>query len=258
MQTDHASVLAEANSSSAGRTAWAVLLFLPARFVFALLAQGLATAAAAIMGAADPAREAASWWPVYSTLTDVLCLLTLMWLTRREGIRLGSLLGASGKAALRQLAWTPVFLLAVAPAVVLSSAITQSFYGTWRTPLFTVADLPFAGALYSLVVWPVLWVLAEELGYLGYLLPRLEALFGRTWMAALAVIFFWGLQHLAIPFLPDRTYLAWRLLSAWASTGGMTVVFLLLKRRLVATIGAHYLFDLATGFMVGLLPLLAG
>jgi membrane protease YdiL (CAAX protease family) len=236
---------------------WLVLLFLPARLVFAFLAQGLVTGVFSMLGSTHPLQEAAAWWPINSIITDALCLLSLAWLTRREGIGLIDLLGARGKQALRQLVWTPVFLLAVSPAVVLSSVLTQSIYGTWRTPLFTVASLPLGGALYSVLIWPIIWVLAEELGYLGYLLPRLEALSGKTWVAAAAVTFFWGLQHIAIPFLPDTTYLLWRLLSAWAATGGMTLVFILLRRRLVATIAAHYLFDLSTGFMIGLLPLLS-
>jgi hypothetical protein len=36
--------------------------------------------------------------------------------------------------------------------------------------------------------------------------------------------------------------------------GGVTLVYLLGRRRLVPIIGAHYLIDLFTGFLVGILP----
>jgi len=81
---------------------------------------------------------------------------------------------------------------------------------------------------------------------------------GKTWLAVLTVTFFWGLQHLAIPFIADGTYLFSRVLAAFAAVGGITLVYVLWRRRLVPIIGTHYIFDLATGFLVGILPLLRG
>jgi hypothetical protein len=235
-----------------------VIAFLPGRLLCSALAQGLAAALAAFMGAADPWRAAAAWWPVYTTITDILCLLWLVWLTRREGITLSDLVGVKGGAVVKQLAWAPVYLLAVVPAVVVASIITQAFYGAAQPANITVVQLPMVGALYSAIVWPVIWVITEELVYLGYLLPRIEALSGKTWVAVLVVTFFWGFQHLAIPFLADQTYLVSRVLTSWVVTGGMTLVFVLGRRRLVAMISVHYLFDLATSLLVGILPLLRG
>lgn len=235
---------------------WPVLLFLPARLLFAFLAQGLTAAVFLLQGATDAWAAATARWPVYSTLTDLLCLLALAWLTRREGLGLIDLLGVRGRAALRQLAWAPAYLLAVAPAAGLAHLITRAFYGSELPPMITAVSLTPAAAAYSVIVWPVVWALAEELVYLGYLLPRLEALWGRTWAAALAVVAFWGLQHLAIPFIPDATYLVSRVLAACAATGGITLVYILWRRRLVAMIAAHYLFDLSTALLIALLPLL--
>jgi membrane protease YdiL (CAAX protease family) len=101
----------------------------------------------------------------------------------------------------------------------------------------------------------VIWVIAEELMYLGYLLPRLEVLFGKTWLAVVLVIFFWGLQHLAIPFIANDTYLVSRVLAAFAATGGMTLVFVLWRRRLIPLIGVHYIADLSTAILA-VLPIL--
>lgn len=80
---------------------WPVLLFLPARLLFAFLTQGLTAAVFLLQGATDAWAAATARWPVYSTLTDVLCLLALWWLTRREGLTLVDLLGVRGRAALR-------------------------------------------------------------------------------------------------------------------------------------------------------------
>jgi membrane protease YdiL (CAAX protease family) len=235
-----------------------VIFFLPARMIFAFLAQGLTAGLFASQGSSDAWRDAAAWWPVYSTITDVFCLLCLIWLTRREGRTLGDLVGVTGRSMLKQLAWTPAYLLAVAPGAILASFITQAYYGTAAPPYLSIVHLTPAGAIYSLIIWPVIWVITEELVYLGYLLPRLEALFGRTWLAVLVVIVFWGLQHLAIPFLPDGTYLVARVIAAMAAVSGFAVVFVLWRRRLIPLIGAHYIADLSTAIIVGLLPLLQG
>jgi len=248
----------KARYAASGLSWWPVLMFLPARLAFAFLAQAMVVALAAALGSIDPWRQAAAWWPVYSTMTDILCLLSLVWLCRREGLTLIDLVGVRGRAALRQLAWTPAYLLAIAPAAVLASLVTQFFYGSALPPMIAIVDLPLAGALYSVVIWPVIWVVAEELVYLGYLLPRVEARLGKSWLAVLIVTFFWGLQHLAIPFIANGTYLLSRVLAASVAVGGITLVYVLWRRRLVPIIGAHYVFDLSTGFLVGLLPLLRG
>lgn len=235
--------------ASTGLSWWPVILFLPARLVFAFVAQGLVAGLFVAQGSSDAWQTAAAWWPVYSTLTDLLTLLALSLLTRREGITVADLFGIKGKGALKQLAWTPAYLLAVAPFAALASGITRIFYGSDLPPMITVVNLPPAGIWYSLIVWPVIWVIAEELMYLGFLLPRLEAMSGNTWLAIVIVTFFWGLQHLAIPFLADETYLVSRVLAAFAATGGVTLVFALWRRRLVAMIGVHYIADLSTAIL---------
>lgn len=235
--------------SLSGLSWWPVILFLPARLLFAFLAQVLTAGIFAIGGSANAWQDATVWWPVFSTITDLLCLFALVWLTRREGLKIIDLIGAKGKDILKQLAWTPVYLLAVAPTSILASIITQAYYGTALPPMIAVVNLPPAGQIYSLIVWPIIWVITEELVYLGYLLPRLEVLSGKTWIAILVVIFFWGIQHLAMPFIPDEKYLVSRVFAATAAISSFPIVFVLLRRRLIPLIGVHYIADLATAFL---------
>jgi hypothetical protein len=232
------------------RAWWPVLLFLPGRLVFALVAQAIAAAVFAFQGSLTAWHDAAAWWPVYSTITDVLCLAALVFLTRRESMTVLDLFGVQSlKAAVRQLAWIPPYMLAVLPTVVVASVVTQAFYASPVPPIVTIVDLPASAAVYARLVWPLLWVVTEELVYIGFLLPRLEALTGKTSFAIVVVIVFWGLQHIAIPLIPDGTYLAWRLISATAAIAGFPVVFALWGRRLIPLIVIHYIADLATALM---------
>ena len=132
----------ETRYTEPGFSWWPVILFLPARLVFAFVAQGLAAGLFALQGVSNAWHAAATWWPVYSTVTDLLTLFILVWLTRREDMTPFDLIGAKGMKALRQLAWTPAYLLAAAPAALLASGITRIFYGSRLPPMITVVDLP--------------------------------------------------------------------------------------------------------------------
>lgn len=235
--------------SLSGLSWWPVILFLPARLIFAFISQSLTAGLFAVGGSNNAWQDATAWWPVYSTITDIFCLLALVWLTRRENMKIIDLVGVNGKDILKQLAWTPAYLLAVAPTSILASVITQAFYGTSLPPMISVVNLPPVGELYSLLVWPIIWVITEELVYLGYLLPRMEVLSGKTWIAVLVVIFFWGIQHLAMPFILDEKYLISRVLAAIAAISSFPIVFVLWRRRLIPLIGVHYIADLATAFL---------
>ena len=235
--------------SLSGLSWWPVILFLPARLIFAFISQALAAGLFAVGGSTNAWQDATAWWPVYSTITDIFCLLALVWLTRRENMKIIDLVGVNGKNIFKQLAWTPAYLLAVAPTSILASVITQAFYGTSLPPMISVVNLPPVGELYSLLVWPIIWVITEELVYLGYLLPRMEVLSGKTWIAVLVVIFFWGIQHLAMPFILDEKYLISRVLAAIAAISSFPIVFVLWRRRLIPLIGVHYIADLATAFL---------
>jgi len=238
--------------AASGLSWWPVILFLPARFVFAFISQSLTAGLFAFRGSTNAWQDATAWWPVYSTITDVLCLFVLVWLLRRENMKIIDLVGAKGKEILKQLVWTPAYLLAVAPTSILASIITQAFYGTALPPMISVVNLSPVGELYSLIIWPIMWVITEELVYLGYLLPRIETFSGKTWIAVLVVIFFWGLQHLAMPFIPDEKYLVSRVLAAITAISSFPIVFVLWRRRLIPLIGVHYIADLATAILIGL------
>lgn len=85
--------------------------------------------------------------------------------------------------------------------------------------------------------------------YLGFLLPRLQAVTDSTWKGAAIVVVFWSAQHLTIPFIPDVTYLVSRMLGVLLITAGLTLTFVLLRRRLLASTAVHWLSDASTAVL---------
>jgi len=104
--------------------------------------------------------------------------------------------------------------------------------------------------VYSLTVWWVIQSAAEEMTYQGYVLPRLEALTGRTWIAFSIVLFWWSVQHCMLPFVPDWRFVAYRSLMMVPILVFCMAVYLRIRRLSPLIIG-HWPMDLGVAIMTG-------
>lgn len=233
-----------------GRISWSgPLLLVGARSVLLLASQTLMALVLLAAHRPNPRRAAGDWWNIYGTLVDVGCLIGLRYFTRREGIRLRDLLGQvrlrRGRDVFLGLGYFllafPFFLGASYGAqLLLFRSAQQSPY----TYLVHVHSLPLWATVYSLTLWWMLWSPTEEATYQAYVLPRLEVLSGRTWIALFTVGFCWAAQHCFLPFVPDWKFLLFRFL------GFLPGVFILMllylrTRRLAPLIVAHWPMDIA-------------
>ncbi|HEX8434526.1 type II CAAX prenyl endopeptidase Rce1 family protein [Archangium sp.] len=228
--------------AAAGRFGWKGPVFmLFARLVLALLAQALVAGLFALRGHPSPWEASAPWFTVYGTLIDIGCLVALWRLTRREGLGLFDLVRTHpirpGADVLLGLGYLVVYLLV---GGVGGAAIGFLIYGA--PPAAPMGGLPLWGALYSVLVWPVLWGFTEQLLYNGYALPRLEVLSRRAWVPIALVVFFWTVQHVTLPLRFDAQFMLYRALSPLPAVGLMVVLFLR-QRRLLPLIVAHMLVD---------------
>jgi membrane protease YdiL (CAAX protease family) len=226
-----------------------------ARPVLAVVAQGLVATIYAARGSLHPWRAATPWLPVYGSLIDAGCLGLLWWLTRREEIHLRDLIGFDrrrlGKDVLLGLALIVPSLL-----FILAGNFTSNFlvYGRLGMPQI-FEPLPLWAALYGVIVFPLLWGITEQTTYNGYVLPRLQILFGSTGLAVAAVALVWSFQHALMPLTFDPKFMLYRLLSPLPFSIFITLVYLRL-RRIVPLATAHWLMDGSDAFAGGLLPLL--
>jgi hypothetical protein len=215
---------------------------------FALAAQALVAAGFRLRRHPAPWRAAAAWWMVYGSLADLGCLAVLRWLLRREGRALGDLLdldrarlGPDLRAGLGDIA-------ALVAGAAVSSALQRPFYPGLPPQVTATRGLPRWARAYGVLVWPALWATTEELVYLGYALPRLEAQLGRAAPAAALTLLSWGpLQHPALPALPDRRYAVSRALTALPAIGPQVALARWRGWRLPPLVLGHWVADLATG-----------
>jgi membrane protease YdiL (CAAX protease family) len=126
-------------------------------------------------------------------------------------------------------------------------------YGATPAPI-PFSPLPLWGALYALLVWPIIWGIAEELTYQGYALTRLEVLSVRTWLAVIIVGIGWALQHSALPLMLDWRWAVYRFATNLPII--LLMIFYLRTRRLFPFIFGHWAANLF-GILVGIvLPMM--
>lgn len=229
------------------------LMILAGRTVFMVLAQAVVAIIFFFRGASSPWHAAAPWWTVYGTLVDVGCLALLWGFTRREGMTLRDLIGPLRLRYGRDIFLGIVVFLIVFPFFVAGGLLScKLVYGAFQVNVFPGIlggrVLPLWAAIYSHFLWWIVWSPTEEMTYNGYLLPRIQALSGKTWLAVLLVGFVWGVQHSFLPFLPEWRNFVWRSLAFIPGVIVMMLIYLRI-RRLGPLILAHWAMDIIATMM---------
>jgi hypothetical protein len=190
------------------RRAWTLLAMRPLTL---LAAQALVAAILAASGVAEPWWSSAAWWPVSGVLANVVGAALLIGAVRAERLPLRALLAPApwrrGDAVTAGLAGALLVALAT---------LVPVWHGTlvWGDPSVGTAvlagSLPAWAAWGSLLLFPVTTALVDVPLYAGYVRPRLAATRLGPVGAVLVVGAVLGVQAVALPFLPARTFVAWR------------------------------------------------
>ena len=242
--------------TAAGRIPWiGPLLLVSARSVLWLTLQSLLALVFLALHRPHPLQAAGQWWPVYANLGDLGCLFGMKYFTRKEGIRLRDLIGPIRMRWGHDLFLGLGILVLAYPCAMVGSYLAQVLvYGSpAKVPIEFILQrhaLPLWATVYSLTVWWVIQSATEEMTYNGYVLPRLQALTGRTWIAFLIVLFWWSVQHCMFPFIPDWRFVAYRSLMMAPILLLCMAVYLRI-RRLSPLIIAHWPMDIGVAIMTG-------
>lgn len=232
------------------RTVWTMLF---ARWGFALAGQAVFAIGYAIAGAVDPWRAAGAWWLTSFGLAEIANLWLLSRLASDEGLRLRDIYQLGGRATLgRDLLWLAAALVG---AGVLSSApntlVANALWGsTVPAGELLFRAIPVWTAYATVVFFPIMHALTELPTYLGYVMPRLEALTGRGWLAVVAVGMALSTQHIFLPLLFDWRYLVWR--GVMFIPFALWMAFCVWRRPTVLpyVVAGHVLLDLILPIMV--------
>jgi membrane protease YdiL (CAAX protease family) len=224
------------------------MLMLFARSAFILLAQGITLLVLRGLSVPNPTVEVRNWWPVYGTLVDFGCLGLLLWLTRREGIRLLDLVGIVKSKLLTDIPRGLGLFLVIFPVTIFGGGmLAMSIAYGQLNPAFPentyIRTLPLLALLYSRILWWPIWSATEEMTYNGYALPRLIAMTKSTWLSVAIVSFFFALQH-SFLMLAGFQFGLYMFITFVPLSVAMVLAYLRL-RRLPPLIVAHWLMDFA-------------
>jgi len=239
-----------------GRVSWAgPLLLVCARPVLLIVTQALMGMILFIAHRPAPWSAAGDWWNVYGTVVDLCCLIGLRYFTRKEGIRLRDLIGQIRLRRGHDLLLGVAFFAAIFPFFMAASyGARRLLYGSSPDAsayLLHGHTLPVWAMVYGLSLWWMIWSPTEEITYQGYVVPRIEALTGRSWVAVVIVGFFWTVQHCALPFMPDWRYLVFRFLTFLP--GVLLLILMYMRTRRVAPlIIAHWPMDISAALMTAI------
>jgi len=231
-----------------------VVLVLMTRTLFFVLAQSFVALIFAIQRHPTPWQAAASWWPADGVMANILGLVLLVAMTRREGMSLWALVSYNRRLLVRDiLLGFGLFLITFPIAFAGMTVAGILFYGSYAATPIIGGHLPLWAGLVSVLIFPYINSVIEQMTYSAYSLPRLEALTGNTFLAVAIVAFWFALQHCALGLLFDWRFILYRFISYLPLCIIVPVLYLRL-RRLTSLIVCHWCLDLIGSLSLMLMP----
>ena len=179
-------------------------------------------------------------WSVAASVINILFVLSLVLITRKQGGYLKLINYEKGKTRPKQVfAMIGIILLVGMAGMYLAGWIC---YGVipYAAPMM-IAPIPVVPAVINLIVLPVSTALAEDSLYLGCGVRQFENKFA----AIIVPAFFFAVQHSFIPTLPDVRYIIYRFISFLPLTVILCMHYHKHKNPLPIMIG-HAVIDVAT------------
>jgi hypothetical protein len=189
---------------------WLMLLSRSALF---LLFQALIAAIFTLAGNSSAWLESARWWPFVAIFTNIVSIVLLIVLFRKEGKQYFQLLRFSRETVKKDLLWLLGMTVIGGPIMALPMNIVgEAIFGDPMIPTnMMFRPLPTWAFILSFL-FPLTIAFAELPTYFVYVMPRLAVQLKNGWTAWLIAALILGAQHIFLPFIPDGRFILWRLL----------------------------------------------
>ena len=152
--------------------------------------------------------ETAKWWPLSFIVVNMITLVLILTLLKREGKTFASLIKSKkgDKIKLTEALWViPVMIV-----LGMGGLVGFSLIFSGHLPTATLQPLPLWTANIALVLLPLSVVFTEIPFYMGYCASRLEQRSKLLVFSLVYPLFFFALQHSFIPLLWDVRHIVTR------------------------------------------------
>jgi hypothetical protein len=195
--------------------------------------------------------DSAAWWPFTIILTNITCLVLLIHFSRQEGKRYWNVFKIDRQYIKKDLLFMLGFLVALGPVGFLPNILSARWlFGDQQIALdLLVRPLPVWAAMLSFLLFPLLQGIVEIPTYTLYVLPRLEKQGVKPWLAVTLTGFFLSTQHVFAPFIPDLSFITYRLVM-FLPFAFLIVIVMRWRPRLMPYIGiVHVLMNISIAVM---------
>ena len=160
----------------------------------------------------DSWRDSEKYWLLTATLTNIVSIVLLFFLFRREGRRYLSIFVFSKKDWKKDLLIFSGLVLLSVPLVLIPGPILSKLLWGDATYYQHVLFQPIRAYLiyFLLLAFPVTIGFAELATYFGYIMPRLEKDTKSEWLAVSLPVLFLSIQHCTLPLLFDMKFILLR------------------------------------------------
>ncbi len=152
------------------------------------------------------------YWLLTATLTNIVSIILLISIFKREGRRFIDLFRFSRVSFRKDLLIFVGLTLIMGPVVF----FPNNYLSVW---LWGNVDIPFKMMFLPIENWllyvlllafPITITFAELATYFGYIMPRLEKQLNKKWISILIPVLFLSIQHCTLPFIPDVKFIIYR------------------------------------------------
>jgi hypothetical protein len=152
------------------------------------------------------------YWLVTSTLTNVVSIILLYILFKREKVRYINLFRFNRALFRKDILIFIGLAIIIGPIAFFPNILLSNwFWGSEEVP-FNMMFQPIESWLtyILLLAFPITITFAELATYFGYIMPRLEKQLNSKWLSILLPVFFLSIQHCTLPFIPDIKFIIYR------------------------------------------------
>ena len=202
-------------------------------------------------GTSDSWNASAGWWPFAIIFTDLVCLVLLVRFYHQECKCFWDVFRIERQFVKHDLLFLLGFLVIASPLGYLPNVLSARWlFGNPQVALeLLVRPLPVWAAVTSAALFPLLQGLVEIPTYMLYALPRLEAQGLRPWLAVALASFFLSFQHVFAPFLPDGSFITYRLVMFLPFAVLIAIVMGWRPRLMPYMAVVHVLMDMSVAVM---------
>ncbi|MBE5850787.1 MAG: CPBP family intramembrane metalloprotease [Lachnospiraceae bacterium] len=185
--------------------------------------------------------EISNWWTLVATLVNVLTIVLLVMISKKNGVTYWDLINyKKGASSARQIVIVSIFVLVAGTGCMYLAGFICYGVIPYAPPVM-IAPIARIPAIVNFFLLPVSTALAEDGLYLGCGVNVIQ----NKWTGIITPAFFYALQHCFIPTLFDGRYILYRFLSFLP----LTIIlcwYYQKKRNPVPIMVGHVIIDMMT------------